>query len=265
MDRARTRTPPQRRGGHDRDAALGRHGPHPRRRSVLSRSPTEREIVAARLEARLAPVFSALGILFVLIVLGDLLTGGQSRVHPILVAATWVLWGVFVAEYILRAVIAPETWPFLRRTWWQILLLLLPFLQFVRVIQVALAGRVLSSTVRGARSAGANLRGRLGWLALVSAMVILGASEFLYGIGVYPTLGQALHSVALTTIAQNPLGQQNAYAQILEVILFLYSVVVFAALAGSLGAYYFEQRDTERQRARRASNATEGVGDGSPN
>lgn len=184
-----------------------------------------------------------LGLLFILVVTGQLLatTPGWSRTFLI---AGWVLWGAFVSEFVLRAYIARDQRQFWRRNWWQLIFLAVPFLRFARaftVLRAARIGGVLSATVRGSRSAGRLLTGRLGWLGAVSVIVIVGASQFLFATETFTDYGQALHGAALAAITGEPLAGEGAIARWTEVALAAYSVVVFATLAGSLGAFFLEQ------------------------
>jgi voltage-gated potassium channel len=71
---------------------------------------------------------------------------------------------------------------------------------------------------------------------------VLGSSQLLYEFRDYARYGAALHAAALATITGEPLAQPDAFAQVLEVVLAAFSVVVFATLAGSLGAYFLETR-----------------------
>ncbi|HSM01966.1 MAG TPA: hypothetical protein VK960_05950, partial [Acidimicrobiia bacterium] len=103
------------------------------------------------------------------------------------------------------------------------------------------AGRVLSSAVRSSRSARRVLGSRVGWLAVVSAITALGSSQLLYEFEVYERYGDALHAAALATITGEPFAQLDGFAKVLEVVLAAYSVVVFAALAATLGAYFLER------------------------
>lgn len=219
-------------------------------------SPSRREAWAQELLDRLTPAMSALGVLFLLVVLGEQFARSGSGVALLLSVVGWLLWAVFAAEFVARMVVAPSTGRFLKRNWWQLLFLVLPFLRvlrLVRALRVLRTGRVLSSTVRSSRSVRQVLGGRVSWLAVVSAITILGSSQLLYGFGDYPTYGSALHDTALAAITGEPLGRPDPFAQVLEILLAIFSVVVFATLAGTLGAYFLHdagRRDPGEQAAR---------------
>ncbi|WP_336924035.1 hypothetical protein [Aquipuribacter sp. SD81] len=205
---------------------------------------------AERLARRLDRPMSVLGLLFLLLVLAQVLATDPAT-QRVLQVAGWLLWGVFVAEFVLRAWVAQDQRRFWRRNWWQVLFLLVPFLRFARaltllrftrVARVARVGSVLSAAVRGSRSGGRLLSGRVTWLALVTAVVVLASSQLLLVLGEHDSFAAALHDAALATITGDPLEAPGAVARVLEVVLGVYSVVVFATLAGALGAYFLGQR-----------------------
>ncbi|MFC4058984.1 hypothetical protein ACFOWE_11795 [Planomonospora corallina] len=200
-----------------------------------------RQTRAERLIDRLDAPMSVLGLLFLLVVLGQNLAS-----HPVLAdvffAAGWLLWAAFAAEYALRLYVAPARLRFLRRTWWQLIFLLVPFLRFLRLlrlVRLARAGGVLGSAVRGSRSAGRLLSGRLTWLAALSAIIVLASSQVLHEFAGYDDYALALHDAALATVTGEPLTvRTTALAAVVEVLLAVYSVVVFASVAAAMGAYF---------------------------
>ncbi|GAB3106597.1 potassium channel family protein [Streptomyces calidiresistens] len=208
-------------------------------------SAAERERFAEQLLDRLTPLMSALGLLFLFVVIGERLARPGGPVATALALLGWLLWGVFVAEFLVRVVAAPRRLRFLRRNWWQVVFLVLPFLRILRLVRsfrVLRGGRVLSSTVRSSRSAGRVLGNRISWLAVVTAIVVLGSSELLHGFAVYPTFGDALHATAMAAVSGAPLGREDAWARVVEVALAMYSVGVFATLAATVGAYFVDAR-----------------------
>lgn len=212
---------------------------------MVNRSEIEREIWADELLDRLTPVMSALSVVFVLVVIGESLATSGTALSLGLTVAGWLIWLIFVAEFIARLVVAPKTAEFLKRNWWQVVFLVLPFLRFlrlIRTIRLLRAGRVLSSAVRSSRSARRVLGSRVGWLAVVSAITALGSSQLLYEFEVFDRYGDALHAAALATITGEPIAQPDGFAKVLEVALAAYSVVIFATLAATLGAYFLERQ-----------------------
>ncbi len=199
---------------------------------------------------RLTPVMSALAILFLLVVFADSLADPDSTLSTVLAIASWLLWASFVAEFVFRLWVAPDTSAFLRKNWWQVLFIVLPFLRIFRLFwafRILRTGRVLSSAVRSSRSARGLVGNRVGWLAVISAITILGSSQLLYEFAVYDQYGEALHAAALAAITGEPLQQPDGFAKLLDVVLAVFSVIVFASLAGTLGAYFLESRPSSEQ------------------
>lgn len=208
---------------------------------VLDRPPDERDRLAHELLDRLTPLMSALGIIFVLVILGEQLTRPGSGLSAVLGVLGWVLWAVFAAEFTARAVVAPDTGAFFRRNWWQVVFILLPFLRVFRLLRAARflrTGRVLSGAVRGTRSAASVLRGRLGWLLSLWLITVLSVSQLLYAFSDYTSFGAALHATAMGAITGEPLEPEDVVARLTEVFLGVVSVVVFGTLAGTVGAYF---------------------------
>ena len=209
----------------------------------------ERLTAAEHLSRRLDKPMGALGLVFLLVVLGQTVARDEGVVD-VLAVAGWVLWLVFVAEFALRAYIARDQRRFWARNWWQLVFLALPFLRFLRalaLLRVVRVGGVLSAAVRGSRSAGRLLSGRVAWLAVVTGVVILASSQLLVVVGSYESYAVALHDAALATVTGEPLGGEDLFPRVLEVLLAVYSVAVFATLAAALGAYFIRPQEEEKQ------------------
>ncbi|MDR7330697.1 ion transporter [Corynebacterium guangdongense] len=234
-------------------------------------SQTGRVEAAEILAARLDRPMGFLGVLFLLVVLGQLLVTEPGWVR-ILSIAGWVFWALFVAEFVLRAYVAGFQSRFWRRNWWQVIFLLLPFLRFFRALRAiralrvarlsraARVGGILSAGVRGSRSAGRLLSNRIGWLVSITAVVILAASQLLYAMGSETDYTTALYEATLTTITGTGITTDDPFAKLLHLILAAYSVAVFATLAGSLGAFFLHDRGS---RAHRSPEQSAGGNDGS--
>ncbi|WP_434992050.1 hypothetical protein [Arthrobacter sp. Ld5] len=200
---------------------------------------------------RLDRPMGLLGVIFLFVVLGQLLATDPGMITTFTVLG-WVFWGIFVAEFLLRAYIAGFGRTFWKRNWWQVVFLLVPFLRFFRALQAlrlarlarfARFGGIVSAGVRGSRSAGRLLSSRIGWLAAVTAVVILASSQLLYATGSHGSYADALFEAAMATITGSGLTPTTPFARILQVLLAVYSVAVFATLAGSLGAFFLRGSD----------------------
>jgi len=210
---------------------------------LRTQSPTEREELAERLASRLDGPVTVAGIVLALIVVADNMTPPGSTLKRAWGFLAWALWALFAIEFALRLVIAPSALAFLRRNWWQLVFLAVPFLRFLRAFsRTARLARVASTSVRTTRTAGRTLAGRIGWLVGVAVSIILGSSEVLYEYGPDMSYTRALHDATLGAIGGEPIDAPGALADALEIVLAIHAAVVFAALAGSLGAYFLETR-----------------------
>jgi voltage-gated potassium channel len=205
------------------------------------------EIVAERLDKPMG----ILGLIFLFVVLGQILATSARMILAFTLVA-WVFWVVFVAEFLLRAYIAGFSQQFWKKNWWQVIFLLVPFLRFFRALQalrfVRLArfarfGGIISAGVRGSRSAGRLLSSRIGWLVAGTAVVVLASSQLLYATGTHDSYADALFESAMATITGTGLTPTTPFARVLQVLLAVYSVAVFATLAGSLGAFFLRGTD----------------------
>ena len=223
------------------------HGPGPGGSSLGSDRLRAAEVLARRLDKPMG----ILGVIFLFVVLGQLIATEPVMVG-VLTVVGWVFWAVFVAEFLLRAYMAGSSKDFWKSSWWQLVFLLVPFLRFfralqalrlVRVARLARYGSILSAGVRGSRSAGRLLTSRIGWLSAVTAVVILASSQLLYATGEHNSYADSLFESAMAAITGTGITGTNIFSRIIQVLLAIYSVAVFATLAGTLGAYFLRQKD----------------------
>lgn len=208
---------------------------------------------AEALARRLDRPMGVLGVLFLFIVLAQLLATEQLLTVTLAILG-WMFWAVFVGEFLLRAYIAGFRRAFWRKNWWQVIFLLVPFLRFFRALQalrllrvtrLARFGGIISAGVRGSRSAGRLLSNRIGWLIAVTAVVVLVSSQLLYVTGSHANYADALHEAAMATITGSGITTTDTFGRFLQVVLAIYSVAVFATLAGSVGAYFLREQTVE--------------------
>lgn len=218
--------------------------------AIRERPPAEREALADEIADRLDAPMSALGVVFLLLVLAETVVAPRGALGTVFQVSSWVIVAAFVGEFALRLYVAPSRSRFLRRNWWQLIFLALPFLRIlralraVRVLRFFRVGRILSSALRATRTAARRLTGRVVWLGAVTLIVILAASQLLYELGDVGSYPEALYRAAMVTITGEP-TTVGGVGRVVDVVLGAFSVVVFATLAGAVGAYLVERRDQE--------------------
>jgi len=208
--------------------------------SARNRDPTQRELRANEVAQRLDRPIGFLGIGALGLWLAEPSTTSQEGLSFLVDVAWIVITIAFAVEFAARMIVAPRTWSFLQKHWWELALVALPFL---RVLRAGRAGRGLASAVRSSRHAGEKLRSRLTHLVIITVVVALAAGRLLWEFGGYrSSYANALHDSAMATLTGSSLGQAHAFAQFLEIVLAAYSVVIIATVAGSLGAFFLEPR-----------------------
>lgn len=84
---------------------------------------------------------------------------------------------------------------------------------------------------------------RIGWLAAVTVVVVLASSQLLYATGEHDSYSLLLFESAMAAITGDGITSTSPLARIIQVFLAVYSVAVFATLAGTLGAYFLHAKD----------------------
>ena len=205
--------------------------------TLLRRTPTERERWADEVLDQLSPVMTALGVLFLLVVLGESVAARAS----VAVALTVLGWGCRWSSW-------SSSW----HAWWwprtraascaatggSCCFLVLPFLRVLRVVPAARflrTGRVLSSAVRSSRSAHQVLGGRIGWLGVVWAITVMGSSQLLFQFSaIRPVRGRPACHARWRPSPASRWASPTASPALCEVALAVFSVV-FATLAAAWG------------------------------
>lgn len=216
-------------------------------------SHTERLGAAEAFARRLDIPMGVLGVIFLFVILGQILVTEPATLLFFTITG-WVFWVIFVAEFLLRAYIAGFGKQFWKKNWWQIIFLVVPFLRFFRALQTlrllrlarfSRVGSIVSAGVRSTRSAGRLLSNRISWLLAVTTVVILASSQLLYVTGAYDSYTDAVFEAAMTTITGVGMTPTDTFSRILQVFLAAYSVAIFATLAGSLGAFFLREDQSD--------------------
>lgn len=204
---------------------------------------------------RADPAMAWLGVLFALLVGYELAVELSEGATRVLTVTGWVIWAIFLAELLAHLYVAPRRLRYLRRHWFQVLAVLVPtlrFLRFARLLRLGRAlpaARVLTSSYRVAGTARRLLGSRVRYLMATTAVVVIAVAElaFLFerqsGGDAFTSFGDAvLWSAAVVIAQQGDPVPDNPAAHIAMIVGFAWGVVVFASIAGSVGAYFLEDR-----------------------
>ncbi len=150
----------------------------------------QRATVLRELEDWLELPMLVLGLVWLALLIADLLMLLPASVEPVLTG----IWGVFVADYLLRLWLAEHRWHYVRHNWLTLLALavpalrvlrfarLAPLLRATRAVRTVRAARVVTSFSRARRSLHALLGRRHGVgyvVVLTFVVVITGAAAML--------------------------------------------------------------------------------------
>ncbi|MDP9389610.1 MAG: ion transporter [Actinomycetota bacterium] len=214
--------------------------------------PTRRERLSALVERRLDIPMAVLALLWAGLVAYELVAPPTQRDELKIVGNA--LWGIFALEFLAKLVISGHPLRFLRRRWPSVLFLALPVLRALRVVRAfrALrllpAARVVGSSYRTIGTARTLLTGRLTFLVVTTAAVVFAGAQLLFlveagGRGGGQRLGESLWWSANLVVSGNFLFEPATLpGRAVALLLSGYSVVIFASLAATLGAFFLEHR-----------------------
>ena len=204
--------------------------------------------------------------------LGLLVAELLSGLTPLLEAVGTGIWLLFIADFLLRLVLAPDKTVFLRRNWLTALSLLVPALrlfrlaQFARFARLLRAGRtarglrlfrVVSSLNRGMKALGASMGRRgFGYVVAVTGIVLFAGAAGMFAFenqgetaGGFASYGDALWWTAmLLTTSGSDYWPKTAEGRLLCLLLALYAFATFGYITATL-ATYFVGRDAAAQQA----------------
>lgn len=130
------------------------------------------------------------------------IAGWTSVPEPAVIACevvVWVTWGLFIVDYVVRLVLSEHKWDYVRRHWYDLIIIALPVLRPLRLLRLVTFLRVVNAR------ASVNLYGKVGLyvasgavlLSVVGALAVLDAERTAEG-STITNLGDAFWWVAIT-------------------------------------------------------------------
>ena len=223
----------------------------------------KRREVLQQIEDWLEAPMLALGFVWLMLLVIEMIWG----LSPLLETAGTVIWIIFIIDFGIKLILAPQKLTYLRSNWLTAIALVVPALRVfrivrvVRLLRVARAARglrlvrVVTSLNRGMKALGASM-GRRGFgyvIALTTVVTLTGAAgmytfenEFPGGLNSYPV---ALWWTAMVlTSMGSEYWPHSAEGRALCFLLSLYGFAVFGYVTATL-ATYFIGRDAEDEGA----------------
>jgi len=213
----------------------------------------------ARAVERTDPFMAWLGVLWALVVGYELAVELGPGARQALAIGGWIVWAIFLVELLVHLVLAPSRLRYLRRHPLQVVGVLVPVLRVLRFARLLRLGRalpaarVVTSSYRVAGTARSMLRSRLGYVGALSVVTMVALAELAYLFerdAPEPVFGSfadaVLWSVAVVVAGQGNPVPASFGAHLVMLVGFAWGVVVFATVAGALGAFFVDER---RERA----------------
>lgn len=229
-----------------------------------ARTTSERVELLRHLEALLEPLLASLGLVFLAILLLDLSGVLDTPEQQLwLDRAINVIWGIFIVDFLVRLVIAPDKRRYLARNWLTLLSLIVPFLRPFRALQAVTAIRSLSlirllaGVNRGMRVLQRYTRGRqIAYVAALTVLVMLTGAVAVYFFdqdepeSPIQTLGEALWwSATMITTINSDLDAVSAEGRVIGVLQRVFAVSVFGFVTASIASYLIGRSVEERTAA----------------
>lgn len=222
----------------------------------------ERNELLNRIEETLELPLIILGFIWLILIIIELLW----ELNPILQTVSTVIWIIFIIDFILKFILAPVKWAFLKSNVITAISLLIPALRVFRIARVFRVVRTLrvarglrlvkivASLNRGMRSLSATMQRRaFGYVLLSTLVVLLLGSAGMFALekevnGFNSYISAVWWTAMLFTSIGSEYWPQTPEGKLLCFFLALYGFVVFGYFTATL-ATYFLGRDAENDEA----------------
>lgn len=179
---------------------------------------------------------------------------------PALEAATTAIWIIFIIDFAIDMLLAPDRKAYLKKNWIMVIALIVPAFRAFRVLQVLRSARAVRglTLTRMVTSLNRNMRalrlsmGRrgLGYVVILTSLVTLAGSAGIYTFerGINENLSSFGNALWFTAMMMTTMGSdywpRTPEGRILAVMLGIYAFTVFGYVTASL-ASFFVGRDAD--------------------
>ncbi|MEV6651022.1 potassium channel family protein [Streptomyces sp. NPDC051219] len=178
----------------------------------------------------------------------------NSAVRTACTVTEWAVWGAFAADYLVRLVLTPDRWFFVRSHWLDLLAVLLPLLQPLRLLRVVstllLVGRRarMAPQIQLTTYVGGSVVG----LLMFGSLAVLSVERDAPG-GNIKNLGDAVwwSFTTMTTVGYGDHAPTTGLGRVLAVGLMLSGIALLGVVTANIAAWFiarFERDDVEERR-----------------
>ncbi|MET9729602.1 potassium channel family protein [Streptomyces sp. NPDC006458] len=208
-----------------------------------------------RWERRTQRPLLALAVLFAFAYAVPIVEPSASRaVTHACVVTEWVVWGAFALDYAVRLALSRERWAFVRRHWLDLLAVVLPLIQPLRLLRVVSTLLLVGQRARLASQIRLTtyVAGAVVGLLMFGSLAVLSVERDAPG-GNIRTLGDAVwwSFTTMTTVGYGDHAPTTGPGRVLAVGLMLSGIALLGVVTANIAAWFiarFEMDDEEERR-----------------
>jgi voltage-gated potassium channel len=172
----------------------------------------------------------------------------SSSARTTLIVVDFLIWGFFIFDYVVRFTLATPKGRFVRESWVDLLLVVLPFFQPVRLVGAVFRVARLSAAIERTSSSAGRLFGRhklylaLAWavgLVLIAAIVTPAVEP---DSGKFKSFGDGLWwaIVTTTTVGYGDLVPESATGRVIGLVLMLAGIGIIGMITANIASMFLE-------------------------
>ncbi|MEU0659669.1 potassium channel family protein [Streptomyces lavendulocolor] len=208
----------------------------------------------ARTQTPLLALALAFGIAYAVpIVMPD----AERWVHSLCTVVEWVVWGAFALDYVVRLVLAPSRWLFVRSHPLDLLAVLLPLVQPLRLLRLVSTLLLVGRRARMASQITLTtyVAGSVAGLLMFGSLAVLHVERDAPD-GNIKTLGDAVwwSFTTMTTVGYGDHAPTTGLGRLLAVGLMLSGIALLGVVTANIAAWFISrfERDDEQERRQSA-------------
>ena len=224
----------------------------------------ERKEVLEQLEDWLETPMVILGFVWLVLLIVDLIWG----LNPFLLILSDIIWAIFIVDFTIEFVLAPQKFNYLKVNWITAISLLVPALRVLRAVRIVRAMRATSvvrgtrlvrligSLNRGMRALGTTMGRRgFGYVLLLTLIVTLSGAAGMYAfekeasVRGFESYGSSLWWTAMIITTMGTYWPETPEGRILSFILAVYAFTIFGYVTATLATFFLElDKGREKER-----------------